>query len=219
MPRSGGVSWVKAVAPYADEYTVILLGAHRHMNVYDIEQMIAPMSAFPHKYMLVRNPIDVTRSTINLLACLAENPNFWPAVETQSPAMYKSMKLFDEAKKAKDYDELLRIVFKYFIPSDDGSIVRPMLGLYSGEFKMLDYAVYNQSFQVFMRLEYGVTNPTLPKPGNTYHHKLGYEIISTKYSEVLKYVERDLINYSLNGDAAQRITELQKILAEMPKYE
>jgi hypothetical protein len=219
MPRSGGVAWVQAVAPYTDEQTVILLGAHRHINVYDIEQMIAPLSAFPRKYVLIRHPYQITCSAINMLACLAENPDFWPAAEQNYPAMYKSMTLFNEAKKAKDYDELLRVLFTYFIPSEDGSIIKPMLGLYADEFTVLDYATYNQSFMLFMEREYGIKAPALPKRCNHYCHDLGREVIAMRPMQVYKYVERDLRNYVLHGAVADMIKRFQQQLSELPKYE
>jgi hypothetical protein len=219
MPRAGGVAWVKAVAPYTDDQTIILLGAHRHINVYDIEQMIAPMSAFPRKYILVRHPYQITCSAINMLACLAENPDFWPACEKHYPPMYKAMKLFDEAKKAKDYDELLRVLFTYFIPSDDGSIIKPMLGLFVDDFMPLDYSTYKENFMLFMEREYGIKAPPLPKQCNHYDHCLGREVIAMRPSEVFKYVGEDVRNYVLKGPFADLIKQFRQRLMEMPKYE
>jgi hypothetical protein len=214
MPRSGGVAWIKTVAPLADEHTVILLGAQRHLNIYDIERWIAPMSAFPHKYILMRNPVEITRSAINMLACLTENPDFWTAAEQQQPALRYSMSLFNRAKQAGDYEELLNVLFTHFIPSDDGSIVRPMVGLYADEFKILDHSVYAKSFELFMTLEYGIPNPPLPRRCNQFHHTLGQDVVEKKPEEVRRYVGADLDAFYSNNQASMIIENLHHALVE-----
>lgn len=189
VPRSAGCSFVLSLKEFYDIHSIVLLGQDRHICCYDINKRLKiDIYSFENYYILMRNPINIFKSFINLAYQVYHDMIYnykLDPLSVKSPFLNLCYFLVTNYKHF-DKLEIVKEIVTTCIPAYENSIFLQQTLPISEKFKVLKYENLEEDFNKFCTEMFGKTTSLIKINGSKFNFY--NEFVGDEEDKILDFI-------------------------------